>query len=287
MSKAPPPQQNLPDIYRPLEPIKKFEPLQPFAPLGQFEAPKSFELAKQIEANIQSEKIKGNTEQGTENINSENFQPDLHQTETATGTINAAIEDAAQFSFIKPLELPATIDGSNQYEPLKPFNVTDEKIISDSASISNENDVRTQSHTFQPIEAPEKSTLSDTVLSQDTVESITVPEEPFELRTSTGELYQPVVALEPLNLDDYLKPIVLDMNQNSEAEIKQHKIKESLKEIISDLDTYAEKDKELKDSLHSNERYQNGLTEEIERTNKQRQVRYRNFILFYLICCVC
>lgn len=71
--------------------------------------------------------------------------------------------------------------------------------------------------------------------------------------------YVPVEALEPLQPFPPIEPFqsscrISDSNEASKsnsapkAEIKEEKIKNSLKEIISDLDHYAEKDKELKES---------------------------------------
>ncbi|GJQ76837.1 hypothetical protein Trydic_g15044 [Trypoxylus dichotomus] len=266
-------EQKLRDIYKPLEPIKKIEPLQPFAPLNQLESPKSFQLAKQIEANIQSEDAINQDTITTENeIN--NIQQE-----------NQIVQNA-----IKPLELQENTNTVKQYEPLRPFEIDQ----------LNENvvDVGQNPPVQDVVPKMEITSLEDAnkeVETKSELSSNTLPEnyplrEPSEMRTSTGELYVPVVALEPLNLDDYLKPIVADTSQKS-AEIKQDKIKQSLKEIISDLDTYAERDKELKESLSQDEelRRQINSDENKENLEHQRQptpsgTRYSSFTIRLPTC---
>lgn len=164
------------------------------------------------------------------------------------------------FPAIKPLELPESITQiqTQEYHPIPSFQQNEIESIA------------------EPVKTEQVEIKSETLPTNELPPNFPI-REPSEMRTSTGELYVPVVALEPLNLDELLKPIVVHTSQNNNAEIKQDKIKESLKEIISDLDTFVEKDKELKDSLQGEElRKQINSDDNKENFERQRQVSRSN-----------
>ncbi|KRT85205.1 hypothetical protein AMK59_1749, partial [Oryctes borbonicus] len=267
----PPMEQKLPDIYKPLEPIKKLEPLQPFAPLNQLESPKSFQLAKQIEADIQTtDTLKQDLITPEVKINSVQRPNPTVQNGISNAIVDGQIDDDSSFPTIKPLELQENPIKVKQYEPLRPFDIEqfNENPTDDKRNISVQN-------TAPVIDVTNMENTNGEVETTSELSSNTLPEdfplrEPSEMRTSTGELYVPVVALEPLNLDDFLKPITVDTSQKS-AEIKQDKIKQSLKEIISDLDTYAEKDKELKETLTQDEELKKLINSDENKENLERQ----------------
>lgn len=87
-------------------------------------------------------------------------------------------------------------------------------------------------------------------------------------KTEIGSLpadYKPVEPLSPLKPFE-LDPPSLEQNEpkytnGTHSEIKEEKIKNTLKEIISDLDTYAEKDKELKESVKEQIVTENGKSD--------------------------
>ncbi|XP_022918182.2 uncharacterized protein [Onthophagus taurus] len=308
----PKPPLELPDIYKPLEPLKKYEPLKPFEPLQQIETPKSFELAKQLVSSGQLETSITPGEE-TKDFNENTIVPKEKEEEKVASastfkpidSINPIMEDTNKsFELIRPLEIQSNVT-PKQYEPLQPFdelksenNVNEiEEVVENNANSKKENEEIVGINNFaiknnlveknnvvesnnfvetnkvDTNNALESSNVGGSTFIEPQTNTIEVPvietsdnvvsdvessarnsllvdendQEPFELRTSTGELYVPVVPLAPLNLEDYLKPIVPTTNSN--AEIKQDRIKNSLKEIISDLDTFAEKDKDLKDSL--------------------------------------
>lgn len=65
--------------------------------------------------------------------------------------------------------------------------------------------------------------------------------------------------LKPFELNNPLENGNINVTTNgNKAEIKEEKIKNTLKEIISDLDSYAEKDKELKESVKEQIVVENG-----------------------------
>lgn len=234
------------------------EPLQPFAPLDQFDTPKSFQIAKQIEANIQSESEKQPEINGKIDKNESTLQ-NGSSTEISDKNLSGEVADDLNIEplpAIKPLELPESILKLDKVDELQ--QQQEVAAVEDNGCEKHEKsneDCRVVHE--EPLQ--ENITIKEEPPATEVVPIVEAPlqpdlplVEPFELRTATGELYEPVVALEPLNLDDFLKPIVVDTSQNSSdagAEIKQDKIKDTLKEIISDLDTYAEKDRELKESL--------------------------------------
>ena len=158
---------------------------------------------------------------------------------------------AKPFEPLKPLELPSGLANVKQFEPLKPF---------EAETASN----------LQGGDEPEETERDED--NSELVAGVPASSEEFQLLTSDGEPYIPVVPLEPLNLDELLKPITLGEDKD---EIQEDRIKNSLKEIISDLDTYVEKDRDLREGEVESDKKAGGISQKVLSESKQEiQVRY-------------
>lgn len=215
-------------IYQPLEPLRKFEPLKPFEPikpfelikpfepLKPFEPPKSFELAKQIEAlKPQSESKQSETDSATQAA-----PPPAIVITTAEKTASAVAATTA---------VPAT---SSTVAVAAPTQFENASLTTEAPTVSN--NINSENGDFKP------EVTTNTINSFNGLESF-------------GGLplgYEPVIALEPLDLNALVAPIQSEpITQNKEtplkAEIEEGKAKSTLKEIISEIDSYAERDKDL------------------------------------------
>lgn len=228
-----------------------FEPFKPFEPLPEMELLKSAELARNIEDSLLATRAREDLTTCPEDDNSKD--------ETS---------HAKPFEPLKPLELPSSLSNVKQFEPLKPFEA--------------ETGESTGSNLQDGVEPKETERGED---NSGLVADVPASVEEFQLLTSDGEPYIPVVPLEPLNLEEFLKPITQGEDKN---EIQEDKIKNSLKEIISDLDTYVEKDRDLREGEVENEKKTDGVLQEVLNGGKQDvQVRYTEdlFQTFTFLTC--
>lgn len=109
---------------------------------------------------------------------------------------------------------------------------------------------------FKPFETFEAPKPFDSLKSFELVKQV---EDSFsQTKSGGGELpagYEPVKALSPIQPYE-LEPIFTNLEttynsssqRSTQAEIKEENIKNTLKEIILDLDNFVERDKELKES---------------------------------------
>lgn len=212
--------------------------MKPFEPLEPFEPPKSFDLARKLE----STKI---TDDSIATQNSDGPQ-----------TIGNLIENTKDRNDKEPTPKAETVQ-----EPER--CVTPAITLTDSSPAHHEVQIQPESSYTKP------STDSFNVQSQNV-------HPPFESLSKTQNIYQSFEQLPPLDYSfhqpqtnwynqktDYNAYVpqsfynppaeIYTQNYNStvkpfgspkehKAEIKEERIKNSLKEIISDLDTYAEKD---------------------------------------------
>ncbi|CAH1236316.1 unnamed protein product [Diabrotica balteata] len=200
--------------YDRVGPIKTFEPLQPFAPL-QFDLPQSFELVKQANSSLQkSENSHNQDEQANIAPQSERklVIPELKiDSPTAIEQQNKEYEiPIEQESNTKP-ELPKLYEAPRMPQVPKISEVPKVTEIPHfpELRLSSEVSTTTQSNIFE--------TLG----------------------------YTPVQPLAPLDINSLFSPVHSQQNGNK-SEIKDGNIRNSLKEILSDLDQYAEKNEAIR-----------------------------------------
>lgn len=139
-------------------------------------------------------------------------------------------------------------------------------IKSSQTETSSETKSTESSQTFQPLQPFKPFTTFEAPQPFESLKSFELVkqvEDNFsQIKDGGGELpagYEPVKALSPLKLYE-LEPIfniqsestfsssIQKTSNTSQAEIKEENIKNTLKEIILDLDNFVERDKELKES---------------------------------------
>ncbi|XP_044257429.1 uncharacterized protein LOC123006736 isoform X3 [Tribolium madens] len=176
---------------------------------------------------------------------SESRKEQEHETSVSSDiqSQESSTSESRKTNYYKPLEPIKSFEPVKPFEPMKPFEP------------------------LKPFEPPKSFELTrqieKTVLQSqqnDKKENgVKNQEEHNLINNGFPPDYVPVEALEPLKLFEPLPPIEscrisenIPANGTSKptSEIKEEKIKNSLKEIISDLDHYAEKDKELKESYY-------------------------------------
>ncbi|XP_025836747.1 uncharacterized protein LOC108742527 isoform X3 [Agrilus planipennis] len=250
-----PPYQSQLIHFEPLRPYegKNFNAsIKPFEPLSPFEPPKSFELAKQIDNSLKSEK-------NPPILKDENYSPPYSYT-------NDNVVRRSNFQSKPPV--PETIrDQPNRktntnsnygiltqsmYEPITKVNV--DKSFSDVDTVKS---LRRYSDPSSFAQNREQSILEARKFNDTPKPYIS----PFQ-RTDT--LDEVVTTERNDNEEDkgyteiklFETPKVIPRRQDDtdKAEIKEEKIKNTLKEIISEIDTYAEKDTELKESLKAEDK---------------------------------
>ncbi|XP_060519348.1 uncharacterized protein LOC132697757 isoform X2 [Cylas formicarius] len=142
------------------------------------------------------------------------------------------LESIKPFEPLKPFEPIKPFEPVKPFEPLQPFDAPK------SFQLTKQIETQKSENSLKDINSSVNSTVQDNV----------------------GSLplgYVPVEPLSPLILSDLepklesgnsLPPLITftDLSVNNSAEIKEENIKNTLREIISDLDSYAEKDKEVK-----------------------------------------
>ncbi|KAF5300696.1 hypothetical protein FQA39_LY11058 [Lamprigera yunnana] len=215
---------------KPFEPIKPFEPLEPIEPL------KSFEIAKQLISVTKSptaENKETTTDVKEENKENSNTKP------AAQNNINVAKEimtdqnvtqtkeETVQRHFVLPSTVPEIHTVASQETQNKP-----------SASPGNIQHWSTTDKISESFKNVPINLLSEAPKPK-------VPLQPF-MEESTPhnrvepKIYQPILRKSP----NYVP--VQESTTSRKSEIKEEKIKNTLKEIISEIDSYAEKDRELK-----------------------------------------
>ncbi|RZC37754.1 hypothetical protein BDFB_004468 [Asbolus verrucosus] len=168
---------------------------------------------------------------------------------------------------IKPFEPVKPFEPMKPFEPLKPFEPPKSfELTREAEKTILESEKNEKQETVEPEKSNEKEISTNKEINVETEENLYVfPPD-----------YVPVEALEPLKPFEPLPPlephessysnvtvngIGKNINESSpKAEIKEEKIKNSLKEIISDLDSYAEKDKELKESYREERKVDDNST---------------------------
>lgn len=142
---------------------------------------------------------------------------------------------------MKPFEPLKPFEPIKPFEPLKPFEPPKSFELAKQIEASKPPQQTTQS-------LPEIIT---------TTESTSNNTSAFKNEKADGGLpvgYEPVIALEPLDLNALNappppppEPIQQNKETKTKAEIEEGKAKSTLKEIISEIDSFAEKDKDLND----------------------------------------
>ncbi|XP_015840184.2 uncharacterized protein LOC656988 isoform X4 [Tribolium castaneum] len=198
---------------------------------AQYEATSNTSIVQEnASKNIQSSCNVVQSQSVSQSVSESRKEPETSQ-ENATSKSN----------YYKPLEPVKSFEPVKPFEPMKPFEP------------------------LKPLEPPKSFELTrqieKTVLQSNGVKSENVSQVEEKVNNGFPPDYVPVEALEPLKPFEPLPPIEpfesscrisdnVAVNGTSKAEIKEGNIKNSLKEIISDLDHYAEKDKELKESYY-------------------------------------
>ncbi|XP_056629938.1 uncharacterized protein LOC130440687 isoform X1 [Diorhabda sublineata] len=201
--------------YEYVSPVKIFEPLQPFAPLS-FDLPQSFELVRQANCTLQ----KQNSDKENQNFNRENEKkliiPELK------------IDSPTSTEQIKKQEDEEKL---NIYDSQKETKIPKvESAVSQISQVSSIPEITKIQENRETTEAPK---LPELRLSS----------EPSSLsNTNIFEKlgYTPVQPLAPLDLNSLFSSVHSQQN-GTKSEIKDGNIRNSLKEIISDLDQYVEK----------------------------------------------
>ncbi|CAH0545732.1 unnamed protein product [Brassicogethes aeneus] len=147
-----------------------------------------------------------------------------------------AFEPLKPFEPLQPFEPPKSFDLARKLENTKISD--DEKISNGNAiMVENENDTN-------------DSELSQIMTNKTVEKHISRSVTPTIILTETSNPVSESVLYEPPEIQDRYPSYATGSRENK-AEIKEENIKNTLKEIISDLDTYAERDKELKESFHN------------------------------------
>ncbi|XP_028138707.2 uncharacterized protein LOC114333079 isoform X1 [Diabrotica virgifera virgifera] len=200
--------------YDRVGPIKTFEPLQPFAPL-QFELPQSFELVKQANSSLQKSEYSHNQDE------------------------QANIAPQSERKLVIPelkIDSPTVIE--------KQTKVYD---------IPIQQELYTEPELPKPYEAPRLPQVPKISEVPKVTEIPLFPELRLSSEVSSSTQsnifetlgYTPVQPLAPLDINSLFSPVQSQQNGNK-SEIKDGNIRNSLKEILSDLDQYAEKNEALR-----------------------------------------
>lgn len=167
-------------------------------------------------------------------------------------------EPIRPFEPLKPFEPPKSFELAKQIESTKTSQQTTEpapQSIVTTTTTTAETRVAegiTKTTTQNSTNIADKSELTSKPTIETNVYSIQHEEMPGGLPLG----YEPVVALEPLDLNAFIaQPPLESLKQRNKettpkAEIEEGKAKSSLKEIISEIDCFAEKDKDLKDTIN-------------------------------------
>lgn len=203
-----------------MEPTKTFEPIKPFEPLQPFEPPKPFEPLKPFEPPKSFEIAKQIVEAERAPIAKEieDIYSDALAKIDNIGQINYDEKQSQNVEDIgpTPMDIPPPLDHTKFFDN-PPIDSNNNEESSTSAWLPEG---------YVPVEPLSPLKLSD-------LEPALEPPPPVPQITLTSDSNSDV-------------PKVL---RSAGAEIKEENIKNSLKEIISDLDTYAEKDRELKHDI--------------------------------------
>lgn len=140
------------------------------------------------------------------------------------------MEPIKKFEPVKPFEPLKPFEPIKPFEPLKPFEAP------------------------KSFELAKQIQASKTAVQEETTNAtVAENEQVSEPQKEEGQLpvgYTPVVPLEPFKPFEAIPPDqsseVNGVSKSNEAEIEEGKAKSTLKEIISEIDSYAEKDRELK-----------------------------------------
>lgn len=155
---------------------------------------------------------------------------------------------------LKPFEPIKPFEPLKPFEPPKSFELT--KIADDILSkkpSEQSNGIRSEENKF----SSGKENTDETKLNGNEV--VAESNNSGLMGNGNGELpegYTPVVALEPLKPDEWASKEEKPKEFSSKVEIEEGKVKNALKEIISEIDTFAEKDRELKEVEVNGHSYQ-------------------------------
>ncbi|CAH0545734.1 unnamed protein product [Brassicogethes aeneus] len=281
--------------FEKLEPVKAFEPLKPFEPLQPFEPPKSFDLARKLENTKISddEKISNGNAIMVENENDTNdselsqimtnktVEKHISRSVTPTIILTETSNPVSESVLYEPPEIQGKACPSEVPSSLQNTHISSGHLHNVSSMPSSFQTTYAPSmpsplqHTYTPMNhevssfGNAKNTSYTTPLNNNWYNTQPTGYKPV----ASVNTYQPVASpysnSQYNSLDRY--PSYATGSRENKAEIKEENIKNTLKEIISDLDTYAERDKELKESFHNengNSTYSSTLQVTSEITSK-------------------
>ncbi|XP_076264747.1 uncharacterized protein LOC143198962 isoform X3 [Rhynchophorus ferrugineus] len=219
---------------KPFEPMKPFEPPKPFEPLKPFDAPKSFELTKQVSDTVNKEPIALEIESiysdALAKIGSIGL-PKSSLTQSEEPIISKGAEEKAVDTPIVENKSVAIVKKEPTPPPTAPVDKTPTTVPTDSNN--NQESSKWLPAGYVPAEPLSPLKLSDLQPPLSSYEPPPVPQ-----ITLTSDSHSDI-------------PKLLNGNVPNKAEITEGDIKNTLKEIISDLDSYAEKDNDLKQQTNS------------------------------------
>lgn len=202
-------------VYQPLEPLRRFEPLKPFEPIKQFQPIKPFEPLKPFEPPRSFEIAK----QIESTKSQQNTTPSLAGLPPTT---LAPLEPiSVPTTPVITIDAPSSPVGVTTIIPSKQFTV----VVNSDADNNTFNQETRTSDVNNPVN--------------------------IELSGGLPPGYEPVIALEPLDLNVLIAPITQSKETTPKVEIEEGKAKSTLKEIISEIDYYAEGDKDLKEAINN------------------------------------
>nr|XP_023013357.1 uncharacterized protein LOC111503310 isoform X1 [Leptinotarsa decemlineata] len=214
--------------YTRLGPVKLFEPIQPFAPSLPFEFPESVGLVKQAQNTLKE-------------------QNDSQEVNSKTSEERSDFDPMKSIPVLKIQPPPPPPEEEPVPAPESSFRAVQEF------------SVRSEPPCEKKFVAPVHQKMvepSEDRITKPFSTPVTEPPPPSSVCKSASQTffanlgYEPVQALAPLDMNSLYSSF--QNQQNGVSEIKEENIKNSLKEIISDLDSFAERNEELKSSLEGN-----------------------------------
>lgn len=162
----------------------------------------------------------------------------MQDPETNPASLNQSEPKIQPADYYKPLEPIKPFEPLKPFEPMKPF----EPLKPFEPPKSFELALELEKKEYKPKENPITNN-QEFENKEDELNKIKDQNDDGGGFLPVG--YKPVEALEPWKPDIALNGTASNGFGGREAEIKEEKIKNTLKEIISDLDNYAEKDDDL------------------------------------------
>ncbi|KAG5894028.1 hypothetical protein JTB14_018131 [Gonioctena quinquepunctata] len=247
--------------YNRLGPVKSFEPIQPFTPSVPFECPSSFDcpasvgLVKQAQTALEQRSETGN----------ETIEPESASAEAKEDEKTDPVRIIPVLKIQPPPPPPPSENDPIPYPVASSISeaACEQKFVTPSFEKPQESVFQQESSASHP---PNVSMLTFEV----DFGVAKPPPHPVESVIKSPSLkffekmgYEPVQALAPLDINSlyssYENQQNTVMTKTQVSEIKEESIKNSLKEIISDLDNYVERNEALKSSVEGNkENIRNG-----------------------------